>query len=128
MTILLQWKSAVLFLVIKMKYYCNKLHPSGKSTFGKRMNLKLVVAACLLSSLALTACSKQESAPAAQQSAASEATGTESATVSPEQQAAIDALDKPAQDEKNTDVAESVANAPADQATIPTETEASAAH
>jgi hypothetical protein len=42
----------------------------------------------------------------------------------PEQQAAIDALDKPVMDEKNTDIPESVANAPADAATPATEEEA----
>ena len=81
------------------------------------MYLKLTLAACVLIPMTLVACSKQEKAPAAQENATSEAVVTSDEKLTPEQQAAIDALDKPAQDEKNTDVPESVANAPADQAT-----------
>lgn len=92
------------------------------------MNLKRIVLACMLSPLALTACSKQDSAPAAQQTSASEAESQSSDQLTPEQQAAIDALDQPVLDEKNTDIPESVANAPADQATASTETQAAAAH
>ena len=39
-------------------------------------------------------------------------------SISPEQQAAIDAIDKPVLDEKNTDVPAEIANAPADAATV----------
>lgn len=91
------------------------------------MNSKLVLVACLVLPLTFAACSKQESAPAADQAATSEVVVEESANVSPEQQAAIDALDKPLQDENNTDIPESVANVPADQATLDETTEASAA-
>lgn len=80
------------------------------------MNSKLILIACLVLPFALTACSKQEKAPAAEQTSTSEAT-QELSNVSPEQQAAIDAIDQPLQDENNTDIPQSVANAPADQAT-----------
>lgn len=92
------------------------------------MNLKLTLAACVLIPLTLNACSKQEKAPASEQSSASEVAPVESEQVSPEQQAAIAALDQPVLDEKNTDIAESVSNVPADQATAATETETEAAH
>lgn len=91
------------------------------------MNSKLVLAACLAFPLTFAACSKQEKAPAADQAATSEVVVEESSNVTPEQQAAIDALDKPLQDENNTDIPESVANAPADQATSEETIEASAA-
>lgn len=57
----------------------------------------------------LTACQKQDQAPQAHQG---EPTADQQAQISPEQQALIDAIDKPVQDEKNTDVPEDVANAP----------------
>ena len=78
------------------------------------MKQQLTLAALLAASLALTACAKQESAPESEvESSAPVATET----VSPEQQAAIDAIDKPILDEKNTDVPAEIANAPADAAT-----------
>ncbi|WP_180000444.1 hypothetical protein [Acinetobacter sp. YH12239] len=80
------------------------------------MKLQLSVIALLAASLAMTACSKQESAPAADQASTSEV-AVEASDISAEQQAAIDAIDQPLQDENNTDVPEEVANAPADQAT-----------
>ena len=79
------------------------------------MNLKLIVLACILSPLALTACSKQENAPVADQSSSSEVITPLDDQMTAEQQAAIDALDQPMQDEHNTDVPESVANAAAEQ-------------
>ncbi len=80
------------------------------------MKLQLGVIALLAATLAMTACSKQESAPAADQTSTSEV-AVEASDISAEQQAAIDAIDQPLQDENNTDVPEEVANAPADQAT-----------
>ena len=91
------------------------------------MKLRLVLATCLALPLVLTACSKQEKAPTSEQQSSSEVASNESPVISPEQQAAIDALDKPVQDEHNTDVPESVANAPADQATIDENQHASSA-
>ncbi|MBO3659650.1 hypothetical protein J5N53_00565 [Acinetobacter variabilis] len=79
------------------------------------MKKQLTLAALLAASLALTACAKQENAPAAE-AEASAAVADE--TVTPEQQAAIDAIDKPVLDEKNTDVPAEIANAPADAATV----------
>lgn len=79
------------------------------------MKKQLTLAALLAASLALTACAKQENAPAAE-AEASAAVADE--TVTPEQQAAIDAIDKPVLDEKNTDVRAEIANAPADAATV----------
>lgn len=58
---------------------------------------QLTLAALLAASLALTACAKQENAPAAE-AEASAAVADE--TVTPEQQAAIDAIDQPVLDEK----------------------------
>ena len=83
------------------------------------MNLKLTLAALLIAPLALTACAKKDEAP--KRDAAVEE------KVTPEQQAAIDSLDKPVMDEKNTDVPAEVANADADSATPATEAEASQA-
>ena len=48
-------------------------------------------------------------------------------TLTPEQQAAIDAIDQPILDEHNTDVAPEIANADADEATPDTEVAASEA-
>ena len=83
------------------------------------MKFKLALATLLIAPLALTACSKQEKAPAAEQGTASAAVATDTAseTVTAEQQAAIDALDQPVLDENNTDVPAEKANAPADAAT-----------
>lgn len=67
------------------------------------MNLKLTFAALLIVPMMLTACAKKEEATQAGQDAAST---TVADKVTPEQQAAIDALDKPVLDEKNTDVVE----------------------
>ncbi|RKG34080.1 hypothetical protein [Acinetobacter tianfuensis] len=86
------------------------------------MNLKLVLAALLIAPLALTACAKKEAAP--QDTAEASAPVADEKTT-PEQQAAIDALDQPVLDEKNTDIPAEIANAPADAATP--DSEASAA-
>ncbi|KHN67623.1 hypothetical protein AV645_04605 [Acinetobacter calcoaceticus] len=72
------------------------------------MNLKLTFAALLIVPMMLTACAKKdEASQAGQESAASTAV---SEKVTPEQQAAIDAIDKPVLDEKNTDVVEGSAS------------------
>ena len=88
------------------------------------MNLKLALAVLLIAPLTLTACAKKEQAPAANEASAAAVEETET---TPEQQKAIDALDKPVLDEKNQDVPAELANAPADEATAHAETEASAA-
>lgn len=92
------------------------------------MKLNLALAVLLIAPLTLVACSKQEKAPAAEQGTASAtvATETTSEKVTAEQQAAIDAIDQPVLDEKNTDVPAEKANAPADAATPATEEEAAA--
>ena len=87
------------------------------------MKFKFVLAALIALPFALTACSKQENAPASEQVAVSSAATTESETISAEQKAAIDALDQPVLDEKNTDIPAEKANAPADVATHATEEE-----
>jgi len=74
------------------------------------MNLKLTFAALLIVPMMLTACAKKEEATQAGQDAASTAVADK---VTPEQQAAIDALDKPVLDEKNTDVVEGSASSEA---------------
>lgn len=81
------------------------------------MKFKVLLTALILAPLALTACSKQEKASGDQQAASAVATPTESETVTPEQQAAIDSIDKPIADEKNTDVPAEVSGKPADAAT-----------
>lgn len=78
------------------------------------MKKQLTIAGLLAASLALTACAKQESAPVAE---AEKSTAIADQKVSPEQQAAIDAIDQPVLDEKNTDIPAEIANAPADEAT-----------
>ena len=83
------------------------------------MNLKLTLAALLIAPLALTACAKKDEAPKADAAVEEK--------VTPEQQAAIDSLDKPVMDEKNTDVPAEIANVDADAATPATEAEASQA-
>jgi len=89
------------------------------------MKLKVLIAALIIAPLALTACSKKEQAADSGQQTTSETSQVEgSEHTSPEQQAAIDALDKPVMDEKNTDVPPEKANAPADVATPATEDEA----
>ncbi|OTG82628.1 hypothetical protein B9T33_04040 [Acinetobacter sp. ANC 5054] len=89
------------------------------------MKFKLALAVLMIAPLTLTACAKKEQAPAAGTEASSVA--TDDVQTSPEQQKAIDALDKPVLDEKNQDVPAELANAPADEATAHAETEASAA-
>ena len=79
------------------------------------MKQQLALAALLATSLALTACSKPEQAPATETDAS--AVVEDTAQVTAEQQAEIDAIDKPVLDEKNTDVPAEIANAPADAAT-----------
>ena len=88
------------------------------------MKFKLALAVLMIAPLTLTACAKKEQAPAAGTEAS--AVATDDVQTSPEQQKAIDALDKPVLDEKNQDVPAELANAPADEATA-AETEASAA-
>lgn len=78
------------------------------------MKKQLTLAALFAASLALTACAKQENAPVAE-TESSAAVANE--TITPEQQAAIDAIDQPVLDEKNTDIPAEIANAPADAAT-----------
>ncbi|QQN40654.1 hypothetical protein [Acinetobacter sp. CS-2] len=87
------------------------------------MNLKLTLAALVILPLALTACAKKDEAPKTETAASA---AVEEQTT-PEQQKAIDALDKPVLDEKNTDVPAEVANAPADEATAATDDAASIA-
>lgn len=61
------------------------------------MKKQLTIAVLLAASLALTACAKQESAPEAE---AESSAAVADQTVTPEQQAAIDAIDQPILDEK----------------------------
>lgn len=64
------------------------------------MNLKLTLIALMVApTVMLTACAKKEEAKNTEQAAE-----VKSVQTSPEQQAAIDAIDKPILDEKNTDV------------------------
>ena len=73
--------------------------------------LKIGLLVVLLSTALLAACQKQDQAPQAEQATTSEAVASNQEQISAEQQAAIDALDKPLQDENNSDVPEEVANA-----------------
>lgn len=87
------------------------------------MNLKLTFAALLIVPLALTACAKKDEAPKNETAE----TVAVNEKITPEQQAAIDAIDQPILDENNTDVAPEIANADADEATPETEVAASEA-
>lgn len=73
------------------------------------MKFKLTLAALIIAPIMLTACAKKEDAKNVEQQdqAASAAVATQT---TPEQQAAIDAIDKPNLDEHNTDVTEVAAS------------------
>ena len=79
------------------------------------MKQHLTLAALLAASFIFTACTPQKNTPADD---LENTTVVNEETISPEQQAAIDAIDKPVLDEKNTDVPAEIANAPADAATV----------
>ena len=79
------------------------------------MKQHLTLAALLAASFMFTACTPQKNTPADD---LENTTVVNEETISPEQQAAIDAIDKPVLDEKNTDVPAEIANAPADAATV----------
>ncbi|OEY95407.1 hypothetical protein BJD20_15070 [Acinetobacter proteolyticus] len=68
------------------------------------MKFKLTLAALIIAPIMLTACAKKEEAKNTEQQ--DQAAAAVSTQTSPEQQAAIDAIDKPNLDENNTDVAE----------------------
>ena len=76
----------------------------------KFSNLSLVLAF----TLGLTACAKQEDSQANDSAASAVVTEEQ---ISAEQQAAIDAIDQPILDEKNTDISAEISNTPADQVT-----------
>ena len=67
------------------------------------MQFKLTLAALIIAPIMFTACAKKEDATNAEQQASVNSASLET---TPEQQAAIDAIDKPVLDEKNTDVVE----------------------
>ncbi|MCH7393206.1 hypothetical protein MMP66_02800 [Acinetobacter dispersus] len=67
------------------------------------MKFKLTLVALIIAPIMLTACAKKEEAKNAEQQ--DQAASAVSTQTSPEQQAAIDAIDKPNLDENNTDVA-----------------------
>jgi uncharacterized protein YcfL len=77
------------------------------------MQQKWVGISVLVISFLFTACSKQNQEPVS-----TEASSVQVNEISTEQQAAIDALDQPILDEKNTDIPAEIANAPADEATV----------
>ncbi|OTG64916.1 hypothetical protein B9T25_12605 [Acinetobacter sp. ANC 4470] len=85
------------------------------------MNLKLTLAALLIAPLALTACAKKDEA--AKNETAETVVVEEKIT--PEQQAAIDSIDQPVLDEKNTDIPAEIANVDVDEATAAVEDVAS---
>ncbi len=64
------------------------------------MKFKLTLAALIIAPIMLTACAKKEEA----KNAEPQEQTTSVTQTSPEQQAAIDAIDKPNLDENNTDV------------------------
>ena len=66
------------------------------------MKFKLTLAALIIAPIMLTACGKKEEAKNVEQQEQT----TSVTPTSPEQQAAIDAIDKPNLDENNTDVTE----------------------
>ena len=72
------------------------------------MKFKLTLAALIIAPIMLTACAKKEEANNAEQQ--EQAASTVATQTTPEQQAAIDAIDKPNLDEKNTYVVEGAAS------------------
>jgi hypothetical protein len=75
------------------------------------MKFKLTLAALIIAPIMLTACAKKEEAKnVEQQDQAASASAAVATQTTPEQQAAIDAIDKPNLDEHNTDVAEVAAS------------------
>lgn len=70
------------------------------------MKFKLTLAALIIAPIMLTACAKKDESKNAEQQDQTAAVSTQSTQTTPEQQAAIDAIDKPNLDEHNTDVAE----------------------
>ncbi|HQW53978.1 MAG TPA: hypothetical protein PLU69_08510 [Acinetobacter sp.] len=68
------------------------------------MKFKLTLAALIIAPIMFTACAKKEEAKGVEQQT------SQSTETTPEQQAAIDAIDKPNLDEKNTDVTETAAS------------------
>ena len=70
--------------------------------------MKLTLAALIIAPIMLTACGKKEEAKNVEQQ--EQVASEVSAPTTPEQQAAIDAIDKPILDEKNTDVNETAAS------------------
>lgn len=67
------------------------------------MKQLLIIALGFVALGTLTACGKNESHTEAQNSAPASSASTTSSETSPEQQAKIDAIDKPILDSKNTD-------------------------
>lgn len=85
------------------------------------MKLKFMLVISLVAPLVLTACAKKEEAAATDQGQNAPAAEEK---ITPEQQAAIDAIDKPVMDENNTDISPEQANAPdAETATTGTATQ-----
>ena len=80
------------------------------------MKQKILFALVVTSCLGLAACNKQEKAPASTVDSAAPVVA-ENTQVTAEQQAAINSIDQPVLDEKNTDIPAEIANAPADAAT-----------
>ncbi len=80
------------------------------------MKLKFMLVISLVAPLVLTACAKKEEAAATDQGQNAPAAEEK---ITPEQQAAIDAIDKPVMDENNTDISPEQANAPAEDSMTP---------
>lgn len=72
------------------------------------MKFKFTLAALIIAPIMFTACAKKEEAKNAEQQ--EQTASAVSTQTTPEQQAAIDALDKPNLDEKNTEVAPNAAS------------------
>ena len=68
------------------------------------MKKQLIIVLGCIFAMMFTACSKKAEQSKAEQASASTSTVTDNKFTTPEQQAQIDALDKPVLDEKNTDV------------------------
>ena len=86
---------------------------------------QLSIGILLIASVALTACAKKDNTT---ENTTEASVPVVEEQISPEQQAAINAIDKPILDEKNTDVPAEVANMPAGKATSETtDAESSAA-
>ena len=99
--------------VIKMQHNRHNMIVVKRREMSEKMTKLNSVIAVLISTVVLVACAKKDNA----QNTEVEASSAVVQDVSAEQQAAIDSIDQPILDDKNTDIPSEVSNAVADVAT-----------